>query len=446
MSRNFFNRERVVMVTGGSLGDLHPYIALALEMKERNLQPVIVTGESYREKIEALGIEFHSMRPKFPGLDEPEIVEIIDKLMDTQRGAEYLFKELLVPAVRDSYKDLQAAIEGASLLVTHPLSLVGPPLAQVTGIPWVSTVLAPSSLWSNYDPFMPPNAPWLHKILHWGRPLLPRLFKKLIEVTADSWFKELYELRAELGLPKGASPIFEGQYSPELNLGLFSSVLMQPQRDWPQNTTLTGFPFYDKRDDSSIDLELLDFLYNGEPPIVFTLGSAAVHVAGDFFRESIEAARLLNHRAVLLVGNDRNRPRWPLPDGVAVFNYAPYGELLPRAAAVVHQGGVGTTGQSLRAGIPMLVVPFNHDQPDNAARVTRLGVARNLTRESYKARRVAKELAELLGNPSYSSAAKEVGEQVRAENGAARAVDLIVGLMRRSNWKPSSSMELSAVA
>jgi UDP:flavonoid glycosyltransferase YjiC (YdhE family) len=135
-----------------------------------------------------------------------------------------------------------------------------------------------------------------------------------------------------------------------------------------------------------------------------------------------------------------------LPDGVAVFNYAPYGELLPRAAAVVHQGGVGTTGQSLRAGIPMLVVPFNHDQPDNAARVTRLGVARNLTRESYKARRVAKELAELLGNPSYSSAAKEVGEQVRAENGAARAVDLIVGLMRRSNWKPSSSMELSAVA
>jgi rhamnosyltransferase subunit B len=454
MSRNIFKRERVVMATGGSLGDLHPYIALALEMKERDLEPVIVTGEAYREKIEALGIEFHPMRPKFPGLDDPAIVEIIDRMMNPQRGAEYLFKELMMPALRDSYEDMHDAIKGASLFVTHPLALAGPTLAQHTAIPWVSTVLAPASLWSDYDPFVPPNAPWLHKVLHWGRPILPRLFKKLVAAMGDSWLGPLYEFRKELGLPKGASPLFEGQYSPQLNLGLFSSALMKPQRDWPANTVLTGFPFYDKRDNSSVDLKLLDFLYSGPAPIVFTLGSAAVHVAGNFFHESIEAAKLLNRRAILLIGHEKNRPEGPLPDGVAVFNYAPYGELLPRAAAVVHQGGVGTTGQSLRAGIPMLVMPYSYDQPDNAARVTRLGVARTIKRASYRAERVASELTELLENPAYSNAAEEVSEQVRAENGATRAVDLMVGLLRRTKSqapsrtgsKAARTLELSAVA
>lgn len=446
MNKKLCGGARVVMATGGSLGDLHPYIALALEMRERDLEPVIVTGEAYREKIEALGIEFQPMRPKFPGLDDPEIVGIIDRMMDPQRGAEYLFKELLVPAVRDSYADLNAAIQGASLLVTHPLVMVGPPLAQRTGIPWVSTVLAPSSLWSAYDPMVPPNAAWLHRLLCWGSPVIPRGFKKLLEALTNTWLTQFYELRKELGLPRGSNPLFEGQYSPELNLGLFSNALMKPQRDWPANTVLTGFPFYDRRDNRSMEPELLEFLADGPPPIVFTLGSAAVHLAGDFFRESVKAASLLKRRAVLLVGNDGNRPEGPLPDGVAVFNYAPYGELLPHAAAVVHQGGVGTTGQALRAGIPMLVMPYSYDQPDNAARVRRLGVARSISRESYRAERVALELKELLENPFYSNMAGAVAGQVRAEDGAVTAVCLILRLLERRGLKTDFTSEQRAVA
>jgi len=429
MSRNVSGMKRIVMTTFGSLGDIHPYVALALEMKKRRLDPVIVTGEPYQEKIESLDIEFHPMRPELPDLDDPRAVEMIDKVMDPQRGAEYLFKELLIPAVRDSYQDLQAAVHGADLLVTHPITFAGPLLAQKTGIPWVSTVLAPASLWSDHDPFVPPNVPWLYPILRFGAPLA-RGFKKLIEALTNPWFKPLYQFRRELGLPKGGHPLFEGQYSPELNLGLFSKVMCQPQSDWPGNTLLTGFPFYDKRDNSSIEPELLNFLDKGPAPIVFTLGSSAVHVAGDFFHESIEAAKLSGERAVFLTGDKKNRPQEPLPEGMAAFDYAPYGEILPRAALMVHQGGVGTTGQGLRAGVPMLVMPYNHDQPDNAARVKRLGVARTISRANYMARRVAKDLKELLGNPSYKQRAKEVGQQVRTENGAAKAVDLISGYPR----------------
>ena len=74
----------------------------------------------------------------------------------------------------------------------------------------------------------------------------------------------------------------------------------------------------------------------------------------------------------------------------------------------------------------MIVVPFAHDQHDNAARVERLGVSRTIARNNYKAERVASELKELLANPSYARRAREIGSRVRSESGASLAVDLIL--------------------
>jgi UDP:flavonoid glycosyltransferase YjiC (YdhE family) len=425
MKKNILRRRRVVLATIGSLGDLHPYIALALEMRKRYIEPVIATSNIYRERIESLNIEFQEIRPAMPEPGTPEYLEMHNGVMDPNRGAEYLFKRILVPGVRDMYADLSEAIDGADLLVTHPIVLAGPLVAQKSGIPWVSTELAPASLCSAFDPWVPPNAPWLHRVLK-ARPLAARLFMKLLKTLSSTWVTDIYEFRDELGLPEGKHPLFEGQFSPDLNLALFSNVLCQPQSDWPANTVITGFPFFDRKDNAPPDVDLLRFLGKGPAPIVFTLGSAAVHLAGDFYRESIKAAKLLNRRAVLLIGSERNRPAEPLPEGIIAVNYAPFGELLPRAAAMVHQGGVGTTAQGLRAGIPMIIVPFAHDQPDNGARVERLGVARTIARNSYKASRVASELKGLLGNPSYARTAREVGNRVRSESGGALAVDLIL--------------------
>jgi UDP:flavonoid glycosyltransferase YjiC (YdhE family) len=163
---------------------------------------------------------------------------------------------------------------------------------------------------------------------------------------------------------------------------------------------------------------------------VFTLGSSAVVIGGDFYVESAEAARRLGRRAVLLVGKEGwNQLPHPLPEGVLACEYAPHGELFPHAAAIVHQGGVGTTGQALRAGHPMLVVPFAHDQPDNAFRVARRGVGRVLPRNRYQAARVVRELRLLLETPSYAARAAEVGRQVRAENGVETACNALEGCL-----------------
>jgi rhamnosyltransferase subunit B len=191
---------------------------------------------------------------------------------------------------------------------------------------------------------------------------------------------------------------------------------------------VTGFPFYDRRDffgETEMPNGLIEFLDGGPAPIVFTLGSSAYWVARDFYRDSIAAARALGRRALLLIGHTRNLPPSPLPEAVAVFEYAPYSEVLPRACAIVHQGGVGTTGQGMRSGKPVLIVPHAHDQFDNAARVRRLGCGRILPRPRYNAKSAIRELGVLLEKSSYSEAAVKVGEAVREEDGAPVAADEI---------------------
>jgi len=240
--------------------------------------------------------------------------------------------------------------------------------------------------------------------------------------------KAVTQFRDELGLENTGNPMFEGQHSPALVLALFSRVFGQPQPDWPPQTQITGFCFYDGNHETQIPDELIRFLDNGPPPIVFTLGSSAVWVARDFFEESIRAAKRLGRRAVLLIGDERNLPR-SLPEGIMALDYVPYQSLLPRACAVVHHGGVGTTSQGLLAGVPTLIVPFAFDQSDNAEHAYKLGASRTLYRNKYLAPRVASELEELLRQPDYSRRAMDVSRQVKEENGPVRAADLIEQVM-----------------
>jgi UDP:flavonoid glycosyltransferase YjiC (YdhE family) len=419
--------KRIVLSTFGSFGDIHPYIAIALELRDRGHVPVVATSEVYREKMDALGLEFHPVRPDMPSYDEPdEISRLAEELIEAKGGTEKVLA-LFTPNLREVYDDLDAIAADADLLLTHPLPLAGPLVAQKRGLPWVSSVLAPISLFSAYDPPVLPQMPALHHLISLS-PFLGRLVYRVASHKLERIMEPVYRLRAELDLPRGEQPLLGGQHSPTLVLALFSSVLAKPQPDWPSNTHVTGFPFYDRRDflgEKEVQPGLLEFLDDGPPPLVFTLGSSAFWVAKDFYRDSITAAQALGQRALLLIGHERNLPAEPLPQGVAAFEYAPYGEVLPRARAIIHQGGVGTTGQGLRAGRPVLIVPHAHDQFDNAARVARLGCGRAIPRPRYNARSAAKELGALLDKSDYAARAAEVGEIVRSENGAGAAADAI---------------------
>ncbi len=423
---------RIILSNIGTFGDINPLIAIALELKRRGHVPVMALPAVYQPKIVPLGLEFHPLRPDI----DPTNTLLVEMIYDVNKGTETGLRKFLFPVLRETYADLLDAATKpirADLMLLGELNYAGPLVAEVTGIPWASYVLAPFSFFSAFDPPVLPPYPRLaraDKLVGMGRAM-----RRLARFVTRKWPEPIYELRRELGLPKGPNPIFDAKHSPNLVLALFSRVLGVEQRDWPPNVLIAGFCFYDSdAGNASLPLNLEKFLAAGEPPVVFTLGSAAVLAAGDFYEQSARAAIRLGIRAVLLIGNDpRNRPRTALPDSICVAEYAPYSVLFPRVALVVHQGGVGTTAQCLRAGRPMLIMPYSHDQPDNARRMKRLGVARVIQRASYKSWRVARAIKSMLAASSYAQKAQYAADILAQEDGVKSACDAFDELYKRTH-------------
>ena len=376
---------------------------------------MLATAPYYRTTIEALGLDFHPLPPDI----DPADTALIRRIMTSRLGPRVLIEEVVMPALRDSYRALEHAIAGADLLVTHPIAFAGPLVAERARLPWISTVLAPMSFFSPNDLPALPDVPWLARPAA-RMPWLCRALLWLGKRMTRSWTSPVRALRAELGLPPRGDPLYEGQFSPHLTLAMYSRLLGAPQPDWPPNARITGFVFCNGT--LSMPDELERFLDAGAAPVVFSLGSSAVGAAGAFYTESAKAVAKLGLRAVLLVGpHAANRARGVLSAGVLEVESAPHERLFPRASVTVHHGGVGTTGQALRSGRPMLVVPHAFDQFDNAARVQRLGVSITIAARAYRADRVAAALERLLAEPGYARRAEEASATITAENGLERA-------------------------
>lgn len=424
---------RVVLSNIGTFGDINPLIAIALELRRRGHVPVMAVPSLYENKIRPLGIEFHAVRPEIDPKDTLQVEMIYDVRKGTERG----LREFLFPALRQTYDDLLDAVtrpERADLMLLGELNYAGPIVAEITGIPWTSYVLAPLSFFSAFDPPVLPMYPRLARADK-AVPGMGRAIKRLARLVSRKWPEPIYDLRNQLGLPKGKNPLFDAKHSPYLVLALFSRALGVEQKDWPDNTLITGFCFYDSdAGNAKLPDNLEKFLAAGPPPVVFTLGSAAVLAAGKFYEHSARAAIRLGIRAVLLIGGDpRNRLRQELPDSICVAEYAPYSGLFPRSAMVVHQGGVGTTAQCLKAGKPMLIMPYSHDQPDNARRMRRLKVARVIQRGNYTPLRVARKLKAMLAEPLFARRAEVVARRLELEDGVRSACDALERLYRQTH-------------
>ncbi|HWA94834.1 MAG TPA: glycosyltransferase [Terracidiphilus sp.] len=422
---------RIVLSNIGTFGDINPLVALALELKRRGHSPVMAIPNVYRPKIEPLGLEFHAIRPDI----DPTNSILVEMVYDVKHGTEHGLRNFLFPSLRQTYDDLMDVAtkpQRADLLLLGELNYAGPLVAEKTGIPWASYVLAPLSFFSAFDPPVLPPYPKLaraDRIKGFGR-----LIRRVARLTTRKWPEPIYALREELGLSRGANPLFDAKHSPNLVLAMFSSVLGVAQKDWPESTLITGFCFYDSdAGNAALPTHLEDFVAAGEPPVVFTLGSAAVLAAGDFYEVSAKAAIELGIRAVLLIGSDpRNRPQLDLPESICVAEYAPYSALFPRSAMVVHQGGVGTTAQCLRAGRPMVIMPYSHDQPDNARRMKRLGVSRTIPRERFSPARVAQVVSAVLQSQEMATLSREIAQKVQSEDGVRTACDALEDLQTRT--------------
>lgn len=425
--------RKILIATFGSLGDLHPFVALAHALAREGFAPVIATSAAYADYIRGEGLGFVAVRPDADDLTSRlgmDLGQIARKMAEDDR---FLFETLIFPHLRESFDDLDAAAADAVAIVSHSLAFAARLVAEARGLPLVTVLLSPLMLFSAEDP---PQGSQLPLRLAPASPVGIAWNRALLWSAAHAvalWAAPLRRLRRELGLrPRYGLDLLLGAESSDAVVGLFSPSLAPAWRAQGPRMFVAGHSFHDRfLGNAALSAELGDFLAAGEAPIVITLGSFVTRARRDFYRDCMEAAARLGRRAVVLAHDD-DAPALAeaSPRGVFVSAYAPHSKIFPRAAVILHHGGVGTTGQALRAGRPQVVTPFLGDQFDNAARLARLGLARVVDGKTATQDALRDALAALDGG--HAARAQEVAERVREEDGAASAATRIASLLARA--------------
>ena len=420
--------RRIILTTVGTLGDLHPFIAIGMALQKRGFTPVLAVSEDQLEKCRQAGLEAVAVLPGFEaarrrmGIDHEQAVR---RVMRDQR---LMLEQVILPDLSSCTTALDAVAADAAAIVASIFVIAAPIVAEKRDVPLVSVILQPMAMLSAYDPprtpdfwmMLPPpvgriGAGWNRAAYATIRWVLDRLYGRRID-----------RVRAKHGLPPtGAGNLLDPPEHAVLRLGCYSTHLGALPPDAAPTVRIVGFPVFDSDSgkQETLDPALEAFLAEGQPPLVFTLGTFAVGGAGRFYDRAAEVARRMGMRAVLLVGGAGT----PAVDGdVLRCGYAPHSLLFPRAAAIVHHGGVGTTGQALRAGKPQLVVPHMGDQNDHAHRIARLGTGLRMARRGFTVARATRLVTALLADPSYLAVAERIARDMAGEHGADAAADAIV--------------------
>jgi rhamnosyltransferase subunit B len=407
---------RVLIAALGSYGDVHPFLAIGRELQRRGNDVVMILPAMYESLTRSLGLEF------VPAVSIEQFERISSKaeLWHPVKGF-----HVIAEGVAESLGWFYQAIvnnhrPGRTGLVMSTLVLGGRVAQETLGIRGVTVHLSPAIIRSAIDPPRTPPLPTASWMPRWWNRLVYRAVDFLVIDRVMTG--RLNVFRRSLGLAP-VKRVFDGWiHSPDRVIGLFPDWFAPPPSDWPRQTVLTGFPLYDEADVTRVDPDLEKFLKEGEPPIAFTPGSA-MRYGKEFFSEAVQACRLLGRRGVLLSRHLEHLPV-NLPREIRHVDYAPFSRLLPRCAAIVHHGGIGTSAQAMAAGTPQLVVPMAHDQQDNAARLKRLGVSETLPASKFSAGRAASLLKEIM-NDSHATSCRAIKERMSAENPLARTAEVI---------------------
>ena len=409
----------IILLTLGSAGDIHPFVGLGLALRRRGHRVVLIANPAFGPVADRVGLEVVPLC----ATDEDAAVLTNPDLWHPRRGIKVVF-DVAANNLRRTYEALVAHLTPGAVVVSSSLGWAARCAQDQLGFPMATVHLSPAQFRSS---IVPPKIPGLF-LPAW----LPLWVKQKVWEGGDKYVIDrmigppLNAFRAELGLPPVSRILDRWWNSPDRVLGLFPDWFCPPQADWPPQARLTGFPRYDESDTTPVDPDLDAFLDAGPPPVAFTAGTAHRH-GHRFFAASVAACERLNRRGLLLTRHVEHLPT-PLPPTVRHVPYAPFSRLLPRCAAIVHHGGIGTTAQALAAGIPQVVTPYAHDQLDNGDRVFRLGVGRSIRASRYTARSATAALAGLLDNATVSAACRAYAERLRNDDSVDRTCDLIEAL------------------
>ena len=276
---------RVVLAAAGSLGDLHPFIALGLALRERGIEAEIASSAEYRPKIEAAGLVFHAVGPSIAEMEADLGMTVAQLTEAIIKSDVFLFQRILLPYLETSVRQMVAVSEGARAIIGSTLTVGAGLTAERLGLPFVSVLLQPTLAFSAYDPPYLPKAPWLAPADGGFGLWRNRTTIALARLIAAGMTRPLNRVRARLGLAATrANMVFDAGAGADLALGLYSPLLGTVQPDSPPGFFVTGYAPYDSETGGPAVMPpaLERFLAAGPAPVVFTLGSAAVNIPGGF--------------------------------------------------------------------------------------------------------------------------------------------------------------------
>jgi rhamnosyltransferase subunit B len=406
-----------LLISLGTDGDVYPYIGLGQRLRERGHRVTLLSAERYQTWANELGFGF-----------SPLVTETEMQGMLANPDMWHPWKCALVLArwgaqmIERQYAQIAPLVNGGgAVLIANPGVLAARMLHEQRGTPLASLILQPWVIPSISAPpvmpvTLPRQAPRFVGRAYWW--LFHRVAHQLVA-------RDVNRARRAIGLPV-VQRVFEWWLSPQRVLGLFPEWFGPPQADWPGQIRLTGFPLYDGRLKQGLPDDVRDFLEAGPPPVAVTFGTGMMH-AQRLFADAVAACEMSGQRGLLLTRHPDQLPV-KLPTTVRQFPFAPFRELFPQCAAVVHHGGVGTTSQALAAGVPQLILPFAFDQPDNGVRVQELGVGEWFHPGRQCAARIAQALTRLVKRGTRDRC-RDVAARFNGVDGLTRTAEEVEALV-----------------
>jgi rhamnosyltransferase subunit B len=391
------DQAKFILVPLGSRGDVYPFLWLGATLASRGHDVRVLTNPPFADAVRAAGLHpvvYGSMDQYEAILRDPDLHHPRRGFSLIARHSEALAREM-IPRIQAEHAPGRSLLMGAGIAFGARIA------AEAFQIPLVTLQLQPAVFLSVEDPpVVRARTEWIRGAPRWVVRSLYALGYLQTDRLLAAWMNRL---RRELGLRNPVRRILRDYWmSPLRVLALFPEWFALKQADWPPQTIVTRFPLYDEGDRMPLDPELEAFLAAGEPPVLFTPGSANVQAAS-FFRVAAEVCARLQRRALFATPHAEQVPPG-LPASIRHVQSVPFSRVFPRCAAVVHHGGIGTVAQGLAAGVPQLVMAMSHDQPDNGNRLRRMGVGDYLYPRAFRAAMVTARLERLLTSAEVARA------------------------------------------
>lgn len=419
---------KITVNTFGTRGDIQPYIALSLGLKQAGHLVRILTHQIFEVFVKEYGLDFYPLQ-----LDPRQVLinQALSGLGNNTIRINRWMEENFKPVLHDIFIATLNANRGADLILNSGLSFAGWHVAEKLNIPALATYLwpvTPSRHFPAASGKIPPKwLPFRGGVNYLSTKLSNQLFFYLLLSSVNRCRKDILDLRPmkfreywSLDSPSSSAPLTYG-YSP---------VVLPKPPDWSNNQQISGYWFLDTARGYQPEMTLLDFLADGPPPVYIGFGSMVDHEREEITQIVINALRETNQRGILLDGWS-TLGSGDLPDFILRIDAVPHDWLFPKMAAVVHHGGAGTTAAGLRAGIPSVIVPSFGDQFFWGWRVHEIGAGpKPIPRNKLTVANLTRAIQQAVYNENIKNKTLLISQQIRAENGVDTAVGMIEGFVK----------------